>query len=211
MLVAQGLTLTLVGDMNQRRSHYTHHSWDEVADALNITNTDGTAPKQTIELGYRSTNQILRFASGLLPKAERISKALRDGPAPTVVKGKATELFAVAAAEAEALATRVGGLVAIITLDHTKLGDHLRGKGWRNNNATVRHSWLRTVDSSPILVLNPDTARGLEFDGVVVVEPHDFTDQLVKRQGVLYTSLTRATKELTVVHAKALPKELKTK
>jgi hypothetical protein len=53
-------------------------------------------------------------------------------------------------------------------------------------------------------------ARGLEFDGVVVVEPGDFPENLGK-QGRLYTSLTRANKELTVLHSNPLPKALKGK
>ena len=57
--------------------------------------------------------------------------------------------------------------------------------------------------------MNAD-ARGLEFDGVVVVEPADYPEN-VGRLGLLYTSLTRATKELVVVHTKPLPKNLRTR
>jgi DNA helicase IV len=48
----------------------------------------------------------------------------------------------------------------------------------------------------------------LEFDAVVVVEPIDFPKNL-GRHGLLYTSLTRANRSLAVVHAKALPDELR--
>ena len=51
-------------------------------------------------------------------------------------------------------------------------------------------------------------ARGLEFDGVVVVEPADFPENLGKH-GRLYTALTRANKELTVVHSRPLPKAIR--
>ncbi|RWR25209.1 hypothetical protein D8Y24_03210, partial [Agrococcus lahaulensis] len=53
-------------------------------------------------------------------------------------------------------------------------------------------------------------ARGLEFDGVVVVEPAEFPENY-GRQGVLYTALSRANRLLTVVHHKALPKELRSR
>ncbi len=49
----------------------------------------------------------------------------------------------------------------------------------------------------------------LEFDVVVVMEPAGFA----KKRGVtgqLYTSLTRANRELGVVHSKALPRGLET-
>ncbi len=67
-----------------------------------------------------------------------------------------------------------------------------------------------TDDVLTVRVFSPQSARGLEFDGVVVVEPAAF-DQNVGRDGQLYTSLTRATKELTVVHSQPLPKVLRGK
>lgn len=47
-----------------------------------------------------------------------------------------------------------------------------------------------------------------EFDAVVVVEPADFPPNL-GRHSLLYTSLTRAVRELVVDHALPLPKELR--
>jgi DNA helicase IV len=60
------------------------------------------------------------------------------------------------------------------------------------------------------MVLSPDEARGLEFDGAVVVEPADFP-QNYGRRGPLYTALTRPNRELSVVHAKPLPDALRRK
>lgn len=59
-------------------------------------------------------------------------------------------------------------------------------------------------------VLEPDAARGLEFDAVVVVEPADFP-QNYGRLGPLYTALTRPNRELVVVHSKLLPDALRRK
>lgn len=56
-------------------------------------------------------------------------------------------------------------------------------------------------------VHSPETAKGLEFDGVVVVEPRD----LLGPGGTtapLYIALTRATSQLVVVHARPLPEAL---
>lgn len=208
MLVSHGVTLTLVGDMNQRRSDFTHDSWAEVAAELRIANADGAPPLVTIETGFRSTNQILRYASGLLTKSERGATALRDGPAPAEIRCTAGTVAATALRSADQLAERLSGLTAIITMDPKGVSDHFRSKGWRRG--TLTHSWRRTQDSPNVLVLHPDMARGLEFDGVVVVEPADFP-AIIGRHGVLYTSLTRATKELVVVHTKALPRELRSR
>ena len=59
-----------------------------------------------------------------------------------------------------------------------------------------------------VTVIDPDEARGLEFDAVIVVEPADFP-QNYGRQGPLYTALTRPNRELAIVHAKPLPDALR--
>ncbi len=68
----------------------------------------------------------------------------------------------------------------------------------------------RVKDGCTIIPLLPSEARGLEFDGVVVVEPADFPANM-GREGPLYTSLTRATKELVLVHNKKLPRRLRSR
>ena len=50
--------------------------------------------------------------------------------------------------------------------------------------------------------------KGLEFDGVVVVEPAAIVEESAQGLRALYVALTRATKLLTVVHARPLPDPL---
>jgi superfamily I DNA/RNA helicase len=50
--------------------------------------------------------------------------------------------------------------------------------------------------------------KGLEFDGVVVVEPARIVAESPQGMGALYVALTRATQRLTVVHAEPLPAAL---
>jgi DNA helicase IV len=47
--------------------------------------------------------------------------------------------------------------------------------------------------------------KGLEFDGVVVVEPSQIADESPQGLRALYVSLPRATKRLTIVHGEPLP------
>jgi DNA helicase-2/ATP-dependent DNA helicase PcrA len=63
-------------------------------------------------------------------------------------------------------------------------------------------------DGLQVGLYHPEKARGLEFDTVVVVEPGAFPEN-VGRQGQLYTSLTRANRELAVVWHGALPDKLR--
>jgi DNA helicase IV len=53
----------------------------------------------------------------------------------------------------------------------------------------------------------PDTVKGLEFDGVVVVEPAELVDGPAGT-APLYIAMTRATTFLTLVHASPLPAPL---
>jgi hypothetical protein len=56
-----------------------------------------------------------------------------------------------------------------------------------------------------VSVVPVGSVKGLEFDGVVVVEPGQIADESPQGLRALYVSLTRATKRLTIVHAEPLP------
>ena len=50
--------------------------------------------------------------------------------------------------------------------------------------------------------------KGLELDGVVVVEPSRIVTEEQQGLRALYVALTRATKRLVIVHAEPLPDAL---
>jgi superfamily I DNA/RNA helicase len=58
---------------------------------------------------------------------------------------------------------------------------------------------------SPLSLLPVDLANGLEFDGVIVVEPAAIADESPQGLRALYVALTRPTQRLVVVHARPLP------
>jgi superfamily I DNA/RNA helicase len=69
----------------------------------------------------------------------------------------------------------------------------------------------RAVTGAPVSVVSPAEAKGLEFDGVVVVEPARFAEDALDDAAagrLLYIALTRAVQELVVVHAEPLPADL---
>ena len=199
---------TILGDLNQRRTDHTFGSWDSVAKLLAIENENDEAPLRLLENGYRSTAQIIRFANQLLPARDRKLFSLQqDGDHP-VVKREASNnnLYVSALVEAQALLDKVdGGTVSIISLNVGEIRSLLRGDGWQSETG---NPFVWTKGGRELRVLPPERARGLEFDGVVVVEPADFPENLGRR-GVLYTALTRANKLLTVVHHRALPRGMK--
>lgn len=204
-LLEPGGSLSLLGDMNQRRSDFTYSSWHNVAENLEMTDDQGEFTVQTLENGFRSTKQILRFANQLLPRGARDNHALLDGPKPKVAKVSRDSRKTAAVDSAIELTTRHSGTVAIIANVPGPVRMAFRMRGW--NRGKDQHTW--TMGEAIVVVAHPDEARGLEFDAVVVVEPGSFPKN-VGRHGLLYTSLTRANKELVVVHSKPLPRNLST-
>ena len=200
--------LSLFGDMNQRRSDWTISSWLDLAVNLEMTDEGGQFPIHELETGFRSTRQILKFANQLLPRGKRNEHALQDGPQPRVVKVSKGGRTSATVEEAMSLMTRHSGRVSIISTQPRLISDEFRKRGW--NRGQVQHSWRHNQEegNGRLVVLHPDEARGLEFDAAVVVEPGAFPEN-VGRHGVLYTSLTRANKELTVVHSQRLPRHLR--
>jgi len=205
-----GATFTLLGDMNQRRHVTNYLSWNQLADDLRRHEVGHAMTLRMLRRGYRSTGPILEFAGRLLPKAERRThQALRDtGPTVKVVHAQAeVQVARQAIGEGESLAaTYPGGTVALIGVDPRLLIGELR-KQQAVMVEPARHLW-KLPNGTALSILRPTEARGMEFDGVVVMEPGDFPDDLLGF-GTLYTSLTRANRELRIVHAKRLPEPLR--
>lgn len=196
---------TLVGDTNQRRADFCDSDWRKVAIRLRLTEGGQPIEPVVMELGYRSTREIMTFANRLLPITQRQVTSLQTGPKPLVFRATASQLLACVEHQALALARRHHrGLTAVITLEPAAILTHLRRNGWRvgdnPNNLSLHGHTLH--------IRRPDHARGVEYDGVVVVEPDAFPRNAGARAGELYTSLTRANRELVVVHARRLPTEL---
>ncbi len=198
---------TLVGDLNQRRSDSTYGSWQEIADHLLLG--DGDTPIKPVEIrrGYCSTSAILKFADKLLPAAKRGAESLQtEGPEVKVQHATTAAKLPENVIDAgSALSEKYAeGIVAIITVDPGAVIGHLGKLGWRRQDSIG--SWR--LGERALKVIVPENARGLEFDAVVVMEPGAFPENL-GRQGQLYTSLTRANRELAVVWHQGLPDELR--
>lgn len=204
-LLDDGASMSLFGDMNQRRSDWSIASWASLVGELDLLADSTDFEPELLTTGFRSTRQILRFANQLLTTEERVVHSIRDGPEPRIEKVPAAESLGRTIEEADRLAkNHTPGIVAVISVSPKEVSDKLRSLGW--SRGQLQHSWTR--EGRTVIPLHPVLARGLEFDGVVVVEPGSFPQNL-GREGLLYTSLTRATKELVVVHSKALPKGLR--
>lgn len=197
-------TWTLLGDISQCRSEDGITDWTRVPAILD----KDPWPISNLTAGFRSTQNIIDFASAILPSsaARRSTSILGAGQSPRLVNVKEARhtMEVIALKEAQRLAARhLRGTVALISTDAVSITRVALRRSWTRTEATT---W-RSPTGNLVHILEADECRGLEFDATVVVEPAAF--RLRGRSfGHLYTALTRANRELVVVHEKPLPAAL---
>jgi len=200
-------TLTLLGDLHQRRSDHTPATWHEIVDRLELVDNIEQFEPVLLQTSYRTTRQILKFAGQLLPRGQRNLPSLSSGPEPDL-----TGMGAASPADSARSAIRLlrrslqqfpGASAAIVSADVPKVNVALRSAGFARHAEGLPF----TLDDEKIIVLSSDEARGLEFDVVAVHEPAEFR-QNFGRHGALFTALTRASKHLIVTGSGKLPREL---
>ena len=121
---------------------------------------------------------------------------------PRIVRALPDGLAAAVAGAVREEAARVGaGTRAVICPPSLRasLAAGLRAEGLAFGEADVDG-----LDAAVTLV-PVDIVKGLEFDGVVVVEPSRIVEEAPQGLRALYVALTRSTKVLTVVHTGDLP------
>lgn len=197
---------TILGDLNQSHSTWSYRDWPEVGRALGVIERDEKLEVSLFARGYRSTGRIMEFANQLLPASERVGMQVQTGGVqPRVYKVQTSKLSEMAYGVALDLRKKYQhGTVAVIAVNAEKIGKVFASWYWRKEG----HVWVS--GDRRIHLHTPESARGLEFDAVIVVEPSAFPTVL-GRFGPLYTSLTRANRELAVVHSAPLPEQLRNK
>ncbi len=62
-----------------------------------------------------------------------------------------------------------------------------------------------TLGGAPVAVLDVEQAKGLEFDGVLLLEPAEVLEGSPRGANDLYVAMTRPTQRLRVLHERPLP------
>jgi DNA helicase IV len=199
-------SMTIVGDLAQATGALAPDDWESVLEHL-------PTPKGSrvvgLSIGYRIPGLIMDLATRVMMAATpelRAPTSVRQGDtAPVMVPTTPEGLGAAVAAAVADLSAEVGtGNVAVITPDELvdTADQWLTEAGFDHGRAT-RAGLTDGVTLVPISV-----AKGLELDGVVVVEPARIVAGGAHGMRALYVALTRSTKRLTVVHAEALPRPM---
>jgi len=196
-------SMTVVGDFGQASRPGAASSWDEV---LALLPDRSPASVVTLTVNYRTPAEIMDVAHRVLaaaaPGIEPTRAVRRTGRRPRVESFAPDQLVAGAARAARALREDGPGTVAVVAPPdlHQALVAELVDLGAVAGTAEAL--------DAPVAVLGPFDAKGLEFDGVVVVEPARLVEPDAPGLRLLYVTLTRATRDLVVVHAAPLPEAL---
>jgi hypothetical protein len=194
-----GGSITMVGDVAQSTTPAGQERWADVFDHLGAV---GQVADLTI--GYRVPEPILTIANRLLPLTgvdALPSRSVRvDGAPPSWRQVARHELADAAAAMVKEVKHRhrLTGVVAPPEL-HDELTAALAGIGL----VAVDHVHELGHDDVPLF--GPEAVKGLEFDGVVVVNPHTILDGSARGARLLYVAMTRAVQELAFVTSASPP------
>ena len=180
----QHASWTVVGDPAQS-------AWPDPAEAATaMTSALGSRRRSEYALttNYRNSAEIFDLAARVIRHAEpdiELPVAVRGtGVAPTHQLVAGDELVGAARGAATAMLDLVEGTVGVITA----MADADRVAEWLSGLAPDR---LQVVGSLH--------AKGMEYDGVIVIEPARIRDEGTSGVRTLYVALSRATQQLTTV------------
>jgi DNA helicase IV len=195
-------SMTLVGDPGQASKPGAVASWDDVLSHLPTHNATRFV---SLSINYRTPAEVMEVASRLLavaaPTVEPSRSVRSTGEFPRFVGVGRDDVVAKTAEETRAALSKTGAVAVIAPPAlHEAIVASLADVGAVSTSADAL--------DAPIAVLDPTSAKGLEFDHVIVVEPSMLVNADRAGLRLLYVTITRTTKTLTVVHADALPEGL---
>jgi DNA helicase IV len=194
-------SMTIVGDIGQATGMWAPASWDSVLEHLPGKKTPRV---EELSVGYRTPSEIMEVAARVLAVAApvlRVPRSVRTvGFGPTVVQGASGDSVGSVVVKAlpELRRTVTHGTIGVIAAE----GD-VEAIAIALRNAEVDFDF---GDGSTGMSLIPvRTAKGLEFDGVLLAEPANIVAESGRGLRALYVALTRPTRALAIAHVEALP------
>jgi DNA helicase IV len=200
-----GGSMTILGDLAQSTTPAGQRDWDDALRLLRLA--DSGAEVAHLTIGYRVPAPILDVANRLLPFTGVTTPASRsvrtEGDDPFVLVVDEAGLAAAAADELRAVRHRHhnSGMVAPEAL-FPALTEALAAIGLQ---AVDR---VHSLGHDDVPLFHAEAVKGLEFDGVVVVNPHEIFDGSERGARLLYVAMTRAVQVLHFVTSAPLPVQL---
>lgn len=182
-------SMTLVGDVAQSTTPAGQERWSDVFAHLSPTGTSGIVADLTI--GYRVPEPVLSVANRLLPltgvDATESRSVRTTGEAP---RWHTTDVGPVVAE-----VKRIHKLTGVVApaARHRAIAAELDAVGL----VAVAH--VHDLAPNEVPLFGPHEVKGLEFDGVVVVNPHEILDGTPRGARLLYVAMTRAVQRLDFV------------
>ncbi len=196
-------SMTIVGDIAQATGPLAPSNWDEVLACLPDKKESRIVG---LSIGYRIPTEMMELATKVMMAATpelRPPTSVRGGGTPPSVIATTHELLGSAVVSAvQDILDEVGdGKCAVVTPDSMmeEVEAALHAAGVKHGRAT------RTGLEGAVTVVPVSVVKGLELDGVIVVEPARIVAEEHQGLRALYVALTRATKRQTVIHAEPLP------
>jgi hypothetical protein len=196
-------SMTIVGDLAQATGALAPDDWEAVLEHLPTQKGNRVVG---LSIGYRIPGLIMEMATRVMmaatPTLRAPSSVREGGVAPLVCRSQPGELARTVGTAVRDLVAEVGnGNVAVVAADSMvdAVANMLEDEGIDHGRAT------RAGLSASVTLVPVSVAKGLELDGVVVVEPARIVGEQAQGMRALYVALTRSTKRLTVVHAEELP------
>ena len=200
-------SMTVVGDIAQATGPLAPNDWKDVLEHLPSRKTPRVVG---LSVGYRIPAQIMELADKVMHAATpglRAPRSVRDGDeVPVITAVESTDALheAVIARARVLLQQSGGGRTAIICPD-----DMVDQMSTALDAASVPHGRAQAAGLDENLSIVPASlAKGLELDDVIVVEPSAIVADDAQGLRLLYVTLTRSTRSLTVVHRMPLPEAM---
>jgi DNA helicase IV len=193
-------SFTIVGDVAQASAAAAAPNWKQ---ALKALTTDFRLEELTVN--YRTPAQITAAAEAMAIHhglSITRSTAVRDSqwPVDTLTVERDELIAAVVDVVDEDRETDSRGTVAVIVPERSRHAIFTALAREHGDNVGESAQGL----SRSIAVLTPQESKGLEFDAVVIVEPHEIMTASARGVGALYVAMTRPTQRLHLVGTREL-------
>lgn len=207
-------SMTVLGDLAQATAPGAASRWETVTDVLaEVVPGDELRPElRALTVGYRVPGPILSFANRLLPVVAP------DVPPPVSIRARglaavdrlvADDVIVDTVVAELGRLTEIRATIGVVATDAVldAVAPLLQAAGH-----AVSDTRRRVGLDEAIALVSPTTAKGLEFDATIVVEPAAFSSLVADDRAaglrLLYVALTRSVQELVIVRSDDLPPEL---